>query len=57
VRVGLEDNIFVRRGIQATKVDLVEKTRRLAAELERGVATPDEARGILGLKRVDAFDF
>lgn len=57
VRVGLEDNIFVRRRVLATNVDLVEKVKRLAAELEREIATPDEAREILGLKGLDAVNF
>ena len=57
VRVGLEDNIFVRRGILTTNVDLVEKVKRIAAEFEREVATPDEAREMLGLKGLDAVNF
>jgi uncharacterized protein (DUF849 family) len=50
VRVGLEDNIFVRRRVLATNADLVDKVKRLAAEFEREIATPDEARQMLGLK-------
>ena len=42
-RVGLEDNIFIKRRVLATNVDLVEKVKRLAAEFEREIATPDEA--------------
>ncbi len=57
VRVGLEDNIFVRRGVLATNVDLVEKVGRIAAEFEREIATPDEAREMLGLKGLDAVGF
>jgi len=57
VRVGLEDNIFVRRGVLATNVDLVEKAKRIATEFEREIATPDEAREMLGLKGIDAVDF
>lgn len=57
VRVGLEDNIFLRRRVLATNVDLVEKVKRLAAELEREVATPAEARSLLGLKGADAVRF
>ena len=57
VRVGLEDNLFVQRRVLATNVDLVEKTKRIAAELEREIATPDEAREILGLKGIDAVNF
>jgi uncharacterized protein (DUF849 family) len=57
VRVGLEDNIFVRRGVLATNVDLVEKVKRIAAEFEREIATPDEARQMLGLKGIDSVNF
>lgn len=50
VRTGLEDNIFYRRGELATgSAQLVERIVRLAAEVERPVATPTEARQILGL--------
>jgi uncharacterized protein (DUF849 family) len=57
VRVGLEDNLFVRRKVLATNVDLVEKAKRLAAEFEREIATPDEARKMLGLKGREAVKF
>ncbi len=57
VRVGLEDNIFVRRRELAKNHELVEKVVRLADELEREVATPAEMREILGLKGLDAVDF
>ena len=57
VRVGLEDNIFVRRKVLATNVDLVEKVKRIAAEFEREIATPDEAREMLSLKGLDAVNF
>ena len=57
VRVGLEDNIFIRRGELARNVDLVEKVKRIATEFEREIATPDEAREILKLKGLDAVNF
>ncbi|MCL4488685.1 MAG: 3-keto-5-aminohexanoate cleavage protein [Chloroflexi bacterium] len=57
VRVGLEDNIYVQRGKLAANVDLVEKAKRIAAEFEREIATPSEARQILGLKGLDAVNF
>ena len=57
VRVGLEDNIFVRRRELAKNDELVAKVVRLANELEREVATPDEMREMLGLKGLDAVDF
>lgn len=49
VRVGLEDNIYYRKGELATNEQLVARVARIAAELGRSVATPDEAREILGL--------
>ncbi len=49
-RVGLEDNIYYRRGELATSnAQLVERVVRLAGELGREVATPAEARAILRL--------
>jgi len=54
VRVGLEDNIFVRKRVLATNVDLVEKVKRIASEFEREIATPDEARQMLSLKGLEA---
>lgn len=52
VRVGLEDNLYYRKGELATNEQLVARVARLAAELGRPVATPDEARQILGLAEV-----
>ncbi|MDQ3722735.1 MAG: 3-keto-5-aminohexanoate cleavage protein [Actinomycetota bacterium] len=49
MRTGLEDNLWFRRGEHATNASLVERVVRLATELERPVATPAEARTILGL--------
>ncbi len=51
VRVGLEDNIFIKKGVLAkSNAELVDKVVKLADLLHREVATPDEARQILGLK-------
>lgn len=52
VRVGLEDNLFFdRKKTQpATNPMLVERVATLARAAERDVATPDEARAIIGLK-------
>jgi uncharacterized protein (DUF849 family) len=50
-RVGFEDNIFIEKGVLAkSNAELVEKVVRIAKELGREIATPDEARKILGLK-------
>jgi 3-keto-5-aminohexanoate cleavage enzyme len=49
VRTGLEDNLWYRRGERATNAQLVERAVRLADELQRPVASPDEARALLGI--------
>lgn len=49
VRTGLEDNLLYARGDPATNARLVERVVRLAGELQRPVATPEQAREILGL--------
>lgn len=51
-RVGFEDNVFIEKGVPAkSNGELVEKVVRIAKELGREIATPDEAREILGLKK------
>lgn len=58
VRVGLEDNIYIKKGVLAkSNAELVERAVRLAAEFEREPATPDEARQILGLKGKEKVGF
>lgn len=49
VRVGLEDNLFYSRGRLARNEELVARVARIAAEAGRPVATPDQARKLLGL--------
>lgn len=49
VRVGLEDNLYYSKGVLASNEMLVARVVRLAQELGRDVATPDEARRILRL--------
>jgi 3-keto-5-aminohexanoate cleavage enzyme len=52
VRVGFEDNVFLRRGVLArSNAELVEKVANIARELDRPIASPDEARAILGLRK------
>lgn len=49
-RVGLEDNVFYRKGeLAKSNAQFVERVVRLAKELGREIATPDEARKILGI--------
>jgi uncharacterized protein (DUF849 family) len=52
IRVGLEDNLYYRRGELATNVDLVTRAARIVRELGCEPATPSEARDILGLAKV-----
>lgn len=51
VRVGLEDNLYLSRGVFATNGQLVERAKTIIEALGYEVATPDEARQILGLKQ------
>ena len=52
VRVGFEDNLYLSKGVLAkSNGELVKKVADLAALLGRPVATPAEARGILGLRK------
>lgn len=51
LRVGMEDNIFYKKGQLATSnVEFVERTKRTVIEMGKEIATPAEARKILGLK-------
>lgn len=51
VRVGLEDNLYIARGVLArSNAEQVRHVRAIAEALGREVATPDEARAMLGLK-------
>lgn len=48
VRVGLEDNVFLEKGVLAkANAELVEKARRIIHDLGNDIATPAEARKIL----------
>lgn len=51
VRVGLEDNIYLSRGVFATNAQLVERAGTLLECLGKSIATPQEAREILQLKK------
>ena len=57
-RVGLEDNLYLEKGVLAkSNADQVKKIIRIAAELGIAPATPEEARQMLGLKGLDQVDF
>jgi 3-keto-5-aminohexanoate cleavage enzyme len=49
VRVGLEDNLYYSKGRLATNEELVARVKRISEEAGRPVATPDQARALLGL--------
>jgi 3-keto-5-aminohexanoate cleavage enzyme len=51
VRVGFEDNVYLSRGVLAkSNAELVEKAVRLARELGRDIARPEEVRKMLHIK-------
>ncbi|GHB38755.1 3-keto-5-aminohexanoate cleavage protein [Streptomyces umbrinus] len=50
VRVGLEDNLYLGKGVKATNAQLVERAVTIVEAMGARVATPDEARLKLGLK-------
>ena len=58
VRVGLEDSLWLGPGVLAeTSAQQVEKARQIIEGLGRQIATPDDARGMLGLKGAEAVNF
>jgi len=58
VRVGLEDSLLIkRRTLASSNAEQVLKIRRIVEELGYDVATPAEAREILGLKGADKVNF
>lgn len=52
-RVGMEDNIYYAKGqLVESNAQLVERAVRIGKELQREIASPDDAREILGLKKL-----
>jgi uncharacterized protein (DUF849 family) len=51
VRVGLEDNIYLSRGVLATNGELVERAVTILEAMNARVLGPDEVRAKLGLRR------
>ncbi len=49
VRVGLEDNVYLERGVLATNAQLVERAVRIVELMGAAVQSPAEARKTLGL--------
>ncbi|MBR7678575.1 3-keto-5-aminohexanoate cleavage protein, partial [Streptomyces daliensis] len=50
-RVGLEDNLYLSKGVKATNGQLVERAVQITESLGAKVATPDEARERMGLRK------
>lgn len=58
MRVGLEDNLYLNKGqLAKSSAEQVEKAIRFARELGLDIASPDDAREILGLKGPDKVNF
>jgi uncharacterized protein (DUF849 family) len=58
VRVGLEDNLYLSKGVLAkSNAEQVEKIIRIGREFGHEPATPDETREILKLKGQDKVNF
>lgn len=58
VRVGLEDNLYLSKGeLSPSNAASVTKIRRILDELSLPIATPDEAREMLGTKGVASVGF
>ena len=51
VRVGLEDNLYLSRGVFATNAQLVERARKIVELMGARVVEPEEARGKFGLRQ------
>ena len=51
VRVGLEDNLYLSRGVKATNAQLTARAIDIVESMGHSVATPDEAREILKLDK------
>ena len=51
-RVGFEDNLYYSRGVLAkSNAELVARIARIGSDLGRTIATPDEARRLLGIPK------
>ena len=51
VRVGLEDNLYLKKGVFATNGQLVERAAAIIECIGKSVATPAEMRDILNLRK------
>lgn len=54
IRVGFEDNVYIEHGVLAvSNAQFVEKAVRIARELGREIATPEEARAMMEMHPAD----
>ena len=52
IRVGVEDNLYLSQGVLAqSNAEMVAQAASLVKQLQREVATPTDAREMLGLVR------
>ncbi|MBI5974870.1 3-keto-5-aminohexanoate cleavage protein [Staphylococcus canis] len=51
IRVGLEDNLYIKKGVKATNEALVEEAKKIMAEYDLEPLTPSEAREKFNLKQ------
>jgi uncharacterized protein (DUF849 family) len=51
VRVGLEDNLYLKKGVLASNAQLVEKAIRIITDMGVTTLTPEETRQKLKLKK------
>ena len=51
VRVGLEDNLYLEKGVLATNAQLVEKAVRIINDLGGRICTVEETRKKLGISK------
>ena len=57
VRVGLEDNVFYSRGrLAKSNAEMVERAVRIAKEIGRPIASPAQAREMIGLGEPRAYE-
>ena len=58
VRVGLEDNLYLKPGVLAkSSAEQVSKIREIVENMGHEIATSEEARSILGLKGIDKVNY
>jgi uncharacterized protein (DUF849 family) len=51
VRVGLEDNLYLEKGVFASNAQLVERSRKIVERLGCRILGPEDVRARLGLRK------